>query len=149
MGKKNLKMRAGYIVLGGPMLQNRHTGILVIALLLLSSVAGGASDHFFPRLKPLFAGLDESKVPAGSRTALAQAKVDFQLARHGKRPAYAHYTGTLPYSHSETFQGNGYILTMVNKNLVYSVSVGPEIVIDARITGGKTYRYDEIDLVQD
>ncbi|HEY2574232.1 MAG TPA: hypothetical protein VGH65_09190, partial [Verrucomicrobiaceae bacterium] len=127
----------------------RHTGILVIGLLLFSAVAVCASDHFFPRLKPLFAGLDESKVSAGSRTALAQAKADFQLARHGKRPAYAHYTGTLPYSHSETFRGEGYILTMVNKNLVYGVSMGPEIVIDSRITGGKTYNYDEIELVQD
>jgi hypothetical protein len=110
---------------------------------------GCASDHFFPRLKPLFVGLDESKVPATSRTALAQAKADFSLARQGQRPVYARYTGTLPYSHSQTFRGSGYTLTLVNKSYVRSVSVGPDIVIDPSITGEKIYRYDEIDLVQD
>ncbi len=114
-------------------------------MLALSLLPACANDHFFPRLKPLFAGLDESRVPAAARAALARAKVDFQLARHGETPRYALHVGTLPCTHSQVFQGRGYQVILVNKDLVNTTETGPEIVLDSSITQGKPYHYDEID----
>ena len=119
--------------------------LLVCSLFGLTTLPSCANEHFFPRLRPLFAGLDESRVPATARTALAQAKVDFQLARHGQTPRYAHSAGTLPFTHSEVFQGNGYVVTLVKKDMVHIQLAGPEIVLDSSITQDKPYHYDEID----
>lgn len=131
------------------MLHFRHIQFLVIALLALPLLPAGASNHFFPRLKPLFVGLDESRVPASAKIALAQAKVDFQLARNGDVPRYAHAAGIIPYTHSQVFQGRGYQVTLVNKDLVHLLLKGPEIVLDASITRDAPYRYDEIDRVEE
>jgi hypothetical protein len=118
-------------------------------MLLFATVSGCASGHFFPRCQPLFAGLSETAVPAGARGALAEAKEDFQCGRCGEAPRHARYVTTLPYTHSRVYEGRGYRLTLVDKRLVTSAMKGPEIVVDATITGGGVYRYDEIDLIQD
>lgn len=124
---------------------------LVYAFILTATLCCSAcqNPHFFPRLRPLFAGLDESRVPAAARSALAEAKVDFQLARHGAAPRYARFVSEARYSHTRCFQGRGYRLTMVNEGLVVSSRTGPAITIDSSITGGKPYRYDEIDEISD
>jgi len=118
---------------------------LACGFLALALLPACANDHFFPRVKPLFAGLDESRVPASARTALAQAKVDFQLARHGEIPRYARPAGIIPCTHSQVFEGNGYQVTLVNKDLVHVLFKGPEIVLNTSITCGAPYHYDEID----
>ena len=94
---------------------------------------------------PLFAGLDEAKVPQSAKTALAQAKADFQLARHGKAPRYAHYVSGVPYTRSKVYEGNHYRLTLVDKELVRPQEHGPAIELDGKITGGAPFQYDEID----
>ncbi|MDB6140914.1 MAG: hypothetical protein JWO94_3986 [Verrucomicrobiaceae bacterium] len=108
-----------------------------------------ASPHVLPRLKPLFGGLDESQVPVAARLLLAHAKQDFALARHGREPVNARPAGVIPHTHSRVFEGDGYRLTMVNNDLVNVLLVGPEIVLDGRITNGGPYRYDEIDRIED
>jgi hypothetical protein len=84
-------------------------------------------------------------VPANARPALARAKVDFQLARHASPPQYAHFVGTASSGDAKVYEGDGYRLTMVNRDLVHHQEVGPDIVLDPAITGGRSYRYDEID----
>ena len=111
---------------------------------MLALLSGCASVHFFPQTKPLFLGLDETRVPVAARAALAQAKVDFQLARQGEPPRYAKYVKTISYSYSKVYQGNGYKVTEVNKNLVDVRMAGPEIVLEPSLTGDKPYHYDEI-----
>src|SRR5690242_11813577 len=93
------------------------TLILAAIFLGLPGCAGTRNPHFFPRLHPLFAGLDESKIRGNARAMLARAKEDFQLARHGKEPRYAKYVSTIPYTHSRVYEGKGYRLTMVKKDL--------------------------------
>lgn len=118
--------------------------LLVAAFPVLTCCAG---EHFFPRVKPLFVGLNEGSVPAKSRTALAKAKVDFQLARHASAPQYAHYVGTTPYTNSKVYEGDGYRVTLVHKDMVAYQDVGPDIVIDASVTGGNSYKYNEVDRI--
>ena len=125
------------------------SAVLSIALLVLPGCATTKNPHFFPRLHPLFAGLDETKIRPGARAALAEAKVDFQLARHSKAPQYAKYVSTIPYTHSRIYQGKGYCITMVHKDAAGCRSDGPEIVLDASMTNGKPFSYDEIDEVSD
>jgi len=119
--------------------------VLLLAFLILPGCAITENPHFFPRLRPLFAGLDETKIRPGAKAALAEAKADFQLARHGKAPQYAKYVSTIPYTHSRIYQGKGYRLTLVHKDLVGCCFVGPSIVLDASITGGKPFAYDEVE----
>jgi len=114
---------------------------------LFPALTSCASEHFFPRVKPLFVGLNEAAVPAKSRTALAKAKVDFQLARHASAPQYAHYVGTAPYTNSKIYEGDGYRVTLVNKNVVAYQEIGPDIVLDPSVTGGSSYHYNEVDRI--
>ena len=127
------------------MLRNCHFKVLALLPLAFLTLSACSSPHFFPRLKPLFPGLDESKMSASARASLGKAKQDFQLARHKKEPVNAHYVSTLPYSHSRVFEGDGYCITMTNRNRVKYTELGPKIVISASITGGKPFCYDEID----
>jgi len=120
-----------------------------ITFLAFSGCALPTNPHFFPRARPLFAGFDESKVRPGAKAALAQAKADFELARRGKEPRHAKYASTIPHTNSRVYQGKGYCLTIVHKDLGVSHSDGPKIVLDASITGGKPFCYCEIDEVVD
>ena len=123
--------------------------ILSIVFLSLPGCAGRQNACFFPRVHPLFAGLDESKVCGCARPMLAKAKEDFQLARHGKEPCHAKYVSTIPYTRSRVYEGKGYRITMVNKDIVPAHYEGPQIVLDAGITGGKPFTYDEVDVTGD
>lgn len=123
--------------------------IFSVAFLCLPGCSGATNPHFFPRMHPLFAGLDESKVCDCAKAILTKAKADFQLARHGEEPRYAKYVSTIPYTHSRVYEGKGYRLTMVNKDLVSVRYEGPRIVLDACITGGKPFAYDEVNAIGD
>lgn len=132
------------------MLHFRHISrSVVLAVLLTASVACCANPHFFPRLRPLFPGLDESRVPAASRVALAQAKEDFQLAREGRDPRHARRVNANEPAGSRVFHGKGYELTIVHRQMVTVIESGPAIVIDGSVTGGKPFRYDEVDRAED
>lgn len=115
-----------------------------LALCLLSSCA---NPHFFPRLHPLFPGLDEAGLSAADRTTLAKAKTDFQLVKHGKAPQYATLVSADPHTRSRVYQGQSYCLTSVREDNPCCCRTGPEIVFSPTITGGKAYRYDEVDEV--
>lgn len=118
--------------------------ILFTAVSLLSSCA---NPHFFPRLRPLFPGLDEAQVPVSAQSALQHAKCDFQLAKHGKSPQYAKFVHTIPHTRSKVYEGQGYCLTMVHEDSRYPLRMGPEIIVLPSITGAGAYRYDEVDEV--
>jgi len=119
---------------------------LAAAVLFVSlSLSSCANPSFFPRLRPLFAGLDESHLPPDKRVALQKAKVDFQRARHGQPPLYAHFTGDVPYSHSLRYAGDGYVLTWVHTGEIHRWAQGPDIVLSGSLTGGNPYHYDELD----
>lgn len=128
----------------------RTVSLLLFSLVTLLLVSEGcANPHFFPRMRPLFAGLDESKVPRRSQVALAQAKADFQLARAHAQPRYAKFVGLAPSSQTRLYQGNGYRIALVQKEAFFAHSHGPQIVIEGAITGGMAYHYDEVDEVVD
>lgn len=120
-----------------------------LALAVFAGCAGPQTAHFFPRMRPLFSGLDETGMNAEAQAALAEAKADFQLAKRGQEPRHASYVDTLPHTQSKVYQGRGYRLTKVRDHAFYAHSDGAEIVIEPRITGGKPYRYDEVDEVVD
>jgi hypothetical protein len=122
--------------------------VLAIACAVPAGCAGG-NPHFMPRMHPLFGGLDEQKLGHGAKAMLAEAKADFLLVRHGKDPQYAKYASTIPYTHSRVFEGRGYQLTMVRKDEIARLYVGPKIVIKAAITGGQPFAYDEVDCLGD
>jgi hypothetical protein len=130
-------------------IRTAFSALLFLTFLAFSACALPTNPHWFPRARPLFAGLDEGKVRPSARAALAEAKVDFQLARHDKALRYAKYVSTIPYTNSRVYQGKGYRLTIVHKDLGVSHSDGPDILLDASITGGKPFSYDEIDEVVD
>lgn len=122
--------------------------LLLVAILFVGSLLPGcANPHFFPTLRPLFPGLDETRVPSKARAALQQAKVDFQLARKGGPPQYARHISTAPSTHSKTYRGNGYMLTIIDGGSRHHV--GPRIVVESAITGGPPYTYDEIENLRD
>lgn len=123
--------------------------ILAATLLCLPGCAGTQNPHFFPRMHPLFAGLDQTKVGGGAKAMLANAKADFELARHGQEPRHAKYVRTIPYTHSRVFEARGYRLTMVKKDLLPSHYEGPQIILNSNITGGKPFSYDEVDVSGD
>lgn len=128
-------------------MQKSHS-ILLPSLAGLALLSSCANPHFFPRSRPLFAGFNDQQVPGTMRSALDQAKLDFQLARRGKPPLYAKFVGTLPYSMSKVYQGNGYEITMVDDSSFAGHALGPEIVIRPEITGGELFKYDEIDEIR-
>ena len=130
-------------------IRNAFSTLLSIALLALSACAGPNSASFFPRMHPLFAGLDETKVCGCAKESLAKAKADFLLARRGKEPVHAKYVSTIPYTHSRVFEGKGYCITMVKKDIVDSFYEGPKIVLNSSITGGKPFTYDEVEVTGD
>jgi hypothetical protein len=118
--------------------------LLSLVIFIVTATACG-NPHFFPRLQPLFPGLDESSIRANGRRALDEAKADFVLLKRGEAPRYATFVKTAPYSRSRVYDGKGYRLTFVCEQSVYPHRVGPEIVIFSGITGGREYRYREID----
>jgi hypothetical protein len=119
--------------------------LLPAALLVISLLSSCANPHFFPRLRPLFPGLDEAGLSAADRTALAQAKTDFQRVKHGKTPQYATLVSAIPHTRSRVYQGQAYCLTSVREDNIYPHRTGPDIVVSPSITGGKAYHYDEVD----
>jgi hypothetical protein len=122
--------------------------LLAISLAVLTGCAGG-DPHFLPRTRPLFAGLDKQKLGNSAKAMLGEAKADFQLARNGQEPRHAKYASTIPGTHSRVFEGRGYRLTLVNKDLIVNHYVGPQIVLHAAITGGKPFAYDEVNCLGD
>jgi hypothetical protein len=120
--------------------------MMLAAVFCLLLLTGCADPHFFPRLRPLFAGLDESKVPTSSRQALNEAKTDFRLAEHHKPPHYARYLKTDPGTDTKVYAGTGYRIAMVHVDRSYGGRLdGPRILLDRSITGGEPYSYDEVD----
>lgn len=118
--------------------------LVLVPLATLALLSGCASVHFFPRTRPLFVGFDEQHLSDAGRAALERGKADFQRARGGNEPLYARYVRTLPDSRSKVYQGDGYELTLVDDGTLWHKS-GPQIVLDVTLTGGKPYRYDEVD----
>ena len=123
-------------------------GSSLFALAALA-MTGCANPHFFPRLRPLFVDLNETQVPASARSVLLQAKSDFQRARHHEIPRYAIYSGRRDNPWGKVYQGHGYRVTMVHQESSTGVLDGPAIVLDPSITGGQSYRYDEVDLIRE
>ncbi len=115
--------------------------------LVATTLTSCADEHFFPKMHPLFPGLDEAHVTAHSRQALAQAKVDFVRVRHGQAPQYAHFVGQ--DSKGKRYEGNGYQLTSVRNDVVVYSDVSPDIVIASSITGTRPFHYSEIERLQD
>lgn len=132
------------------MLQFRHRRLLFyLGFSCAAILSGCTTDHFFPRLKPLFAGFDESKIPASARKNLAEAKEDFQCCRHGALPRHARYAGTIAYTHSKVFEGRGYRVTVYDKDLVRPQEHGPGIVLGPSITGAEPFEYEEVNRTWD
>ena len=123
--------------------------LLALALPFLAGCAGGGNPHFFPRTHPLFAGFDEARLGGGAKAMLAEAKEDFALARHGGQPAHAKFASTIPGTHSRVYDGRGYRLTIVDRDDVVSHEIGPKIVLNAPITGGAPFSYDEVNVLGD
>jgi hypothetical protein len=128
-------------------LMGKPCTLLPFALLVVCLLSSCANPHFFPRLQPLFPGLDEAGLSAADRTTLAQAKTDFLLVKHGKTPQYATLVSADPHTRSRVYQGQAYRLTSVREDNTYSLRNGPEIVFSPNLTGGKPYHYDEVDSV--
>ena len=127
----------------------RHKQSLFASLVCLSLLASCSNPHFFPRTKPLFAGLDESKVSAPSRAALAHAKEDFRLAQQGKAPRHARLVTGVVCRQQQLYEGDGYLLTVRDDDQVRPQEHGVRIVLEARLTGGRPFRYDDIDRSED
>lgn len=108
-----------------------------------------SSPHVLPCLKPVFVGLDESKVPETARHQLAKAKQDFRCVRACGTACHAHDGGPIPHTKTRKFVGDGYEITMVDSWAGFVHRRGPQIVIQPCITGGKPYRYDEIEISND
>jgi len=121
--------------------------LITIACAILTGCGG--NPHFMPRTHPIFAGLDEQKLSNSAKAMLAEAKADFQLARQGKEPSHAKYASTIPGTHSRVFEGRGYELTLVNKDEIVCLCVGPKIVLKSAITGGQPFEYDEVNRLGD
>ena len=124
---------------------------VIVCLYIIAGLTatGCANPHFFPRLRPLFIDLDETKVPASAQNVLLQAKSDFQRARHDEIPRYAVYSGASSNPRGKVYQGHGYRVTMVHEETPNGWFAGPEIVLEPGITGGLPYRYSEVDLIKE
>lgn len=114
--------------------------LVLFVILMLSQ--GCAYWDPFASFEPLLARLDETKLSAKARSALAEARYDFALARKDKPPRFAHLIGDDPRPETRTYQGNGYQLTIFNGGPHHRV--GQSIVVESAITGGKPCHYDEI-----
>lgn len=119
--------------------------LLLFPLVGFSLFSSCANPHFFPRTRPLFIGLNCQDHPASQLVALKHAKADFLQARHGKVPLYARHVRTIPNSLSKVYQGDGYEIIMVNDTSFTWHRLGPKIVLESKITGGKPIQYDEVD----
>lgn len=115
---------------------------LTASAIILTLTSGCSNPHFFPLTRPLFVGFDETKVPVSARTALAEAKTDFMLARKGEPPQFALFVREVPCSWSKEYHGRGYVLTLVNKGVMGAA--GPDIRLESAITGDRPFQYDEI-----
>jgi hypothetical protein len=124
-------------------------GIVCLYIMAALAATGCANPHFFPRLRPLFVDLDETKIPASAQTALLQAKSDFQRARHYEAPRYAAYSGPGFSPRGKVYQGHGYCITMVHEETAFGWLDGPEIALEPSITGGLRYRYSEVDTIKE
>jgi len=133
------------VVCSSRILKVVKTSRLLTLAALLVLITGCANPHFFPRLRPLFPGFAEEGLSSSARSALAEAKIDFQLARQGNAPRYAKYVGEESTSRSKIYQGRGYRLTRVMRT--DPTAEGPDIVLQSSITGGKPWHYDEVDEV--
>ena len=121
------------------------TPLTALAVLLAATAASSqANPHFFPRLRPLFVGLDESRVPARAKNALQEAKVDFQRARLAEPPRFAVYSGESSDPKGKVYQGQGYQITEVHEEAVNIWYDGPKITLESSVTGGKAYQYSEV-----
>lgn len=130
-----------------PMLHSRV--VLPLVTLLALGLSSCASHSVMPRTKALFAGLDESRLSSIALGKLAKAKRDFECVRACGKPCHASDVGLVSHSQSRRFAGDGYEITLVNTWSGFIHRQGPEIVIDPSITGGKPFRYDEIDVTDD
>lgn len=115
----------------------------------LAMTASCANPHFFPKCRPLFPGLNEQAMSPAERTTLSRAKADFMRVKHGHPPLHARLTETAPWSPTKVYQGDGYTLTAVDHGTTMPNRAGPDIVISPSITGGKPYRYDEVEWTSD
>jgi hypothetical protein len=127
----------------------KNYAVIAAVVLSLWLQTGCANPHFFPQMRPLFAGLNEEHLSPGAQKSLAEAKADFMLAKHGKTPQYATLAESVPNTRSKVYVGKGYRLTVVREDSIYPHRSGPAIVVSPCITGGKVYRYDEVDEVAD
>lgn len=66
-----------------------HTMKSIGLCMILMLVQGCTHCDPFVSFRPLFVGLDETRLPARARVAVAEAKYDFQRARKGRTPHYA------------------------------------------------------------
>lgn len=127
----------------------RVLSTLFLAWCLVLSETSCSSPHVLPCLKPVFVGLDESKVPPTARNQLEKAKHDFRCVRACGQACHAHDSGRIPHTKSRKFVGDGYEITLVDSWAGFVHRRGPQIVIQPCITGGKVYRYDEIEISND
>lgn len=115
----------------------------LLALLMMVMLSAACSNSpFFATFKPLLAGLDESGMTATARSALAEARFDFERARKDHPPHYARLISHDPKAGSKCYQGRGYKLTVFDASGPRHL-VGQRIEVDASITGGEVFRYDE------
>jgi len=126
-----------------PSIPRKASRTLVSGILLV--VAGCADPHFFPRLRPLFVGLDEASVPVEARPVLAQAKTDFRRARRREAPRFAVFSGFSSHPKGKVYTGKGYRITEVHDEGVNSWLDGLEITLDSSITGRAPFHYSEGD----
>lgn len=123
---------------------------LSLLVWLLALICTNCAPHaVLPRTKALFAGLDESRLPAAAVAKLAKAKRDFACVRACGKPCHASDAGRVPHSQSRRFTGDGYEITLVKASSGFNHREGVEIVISPSITGGKQFRYEEIDVIDD
>ncbi len=116
----------------------RHLMLCLIFML----VGACSSSPFFATFKPLLAGLDESGMTAAARSALAEARFDFERARKDHPPHYARLIRHDTEAGSKCYQGRGYTLTVFDASGPRR-RVGQRIEVDVSITGGDVFRYDE------
>lgn len=128
---------------------SRSQPVLLLAAFFALALASCASHAVLPRTKALFAGLDESRLPAAAVAKLAKAKRDFACVRACGKPCHASDAGRVPNSQSRRFTGDGYEITLVNASSGFNHREGVEITISPSITGGKPFRYEEIDVIDD
>jgi hypothetical protein len=109
--------------------------------MILMLVQGCTHCDPFVSFRPLFVGLDETRLPARARVAVAEAKYDFQRARKGRTPHYAILACSDPVAGFTAYRGKGYKLTIYEGGPRHRV--GQKIEIDPSLAGGRPFQYDE------